>query len=251
IKPSTGCENDFPKVAVFTFAGVKTVSLEFSPVREMSLCCVSTPANPLLFVVWFVTLRIDTPFVDPTTACIDVNPAVVPAPSVALVATPAALTEATLEFEDVHVALDVRFWVLPSLKWPVAVNGCVAPLSAIDGFWGLTTTTCSETALTVNIVEPFTAPSAALIVEVPFATALANPFVPAVLLIVAIPVLLELHVTVVVRFCVLLSENFPVAVNCSVPVVPMVGFAGVTAIDTSVAAVTVRVADPLMAPEAA
>ena len=49
----------------------------------------------------------------------------------------------------------------------------------------------------------------------------------------------------------LLSEKVPVAVNCSVPVFPMVGFAGVTAIDISVAAVTVRVAEPLIAPEAA
>ena len=101
------------------------------------------------------------------------------------------------------------------------------------------------------MVEPFAAPSAALMVEVPIATALANPFVPAVLLIVAIPVLLELQVAVVVRFCVLLSENVPVAVNCSVPVAPMEGFGGVTAIDTKVAAVTVRVADPLMAADAA
>ena len=88
-------------------------------------------------------------------------------------------------------------------------------------------------------------------VEIPFATALANPFVPAALLIVAMPVLLELQVTVVVTFCVLLSEKLPVAANCSVPVVPIVGFAGITAIDTSVAAVTVSVADPLIAPDAA
>ena len=62
---------------------------------------------------------------------------------------------------------------------------------------------------------------------------------------------LELQVTVVVRFCVLLSEYVPVAVNCSVPVVSMVGFAGVTAIETSVAAVTVKVTEPLTAPETA
>jgi hypothetical protein len=62
---------------------------------------------------------------------------------------------------------------------------------------------------------------------------------------------LELHVTVVLRFCVLLSVYLPVAVNCSVPVVLMVGFAGVTAIETNVAAVTVKVADPLTAPETA
>jgi len=88
-------------------------------------------------------------------------------------------------------------------------------------------------------------------VVVPFATALASPFVPAVLLIVAMFIWLELHVTVVVRFCVLLSVYLPVAVNCSVPVVLMVGFAGVTAIETNVAAVTVKVADPLTAPETA
>ena len=88
-------------------------------------------------------------------------------------------------------------------------------------------------------------------VVVPFATAVASPLVPAVLLIVAMFVWLELHVTVVVRFCVLLSEYVPVAVNCSVPVVPIVGFAGVTAIETSVAAVTARVVEPLIAPETA
>jgi hypothetical protein len=62
---------------------------------------------------------------------------------------------------------------------------------------------------------------------------------------------LELHVAVVVRFCVLLSEYVPVAVNCSVLVVPIVGFAGVTAIETSVAGVTVRVAEPFTAPKTA
>jgi hypothetical protein len=34
------------------------------------------------------------------------------------------------------------------------------------------------------------------------------------LLIVAVPGLLELQVTAVVRSCVVLSENVPVAVNC-------------------------------------
>jgi len=42
-------------------------------------------------------------------------------------------------------------------------------------------------------------------VLVPLLTALANPFDPAVLLIVAMFIWLELQVTVVVRFCVLLS----------------------------------------------
>ena len=51
----------------------------------------------------------------PHVACIDVNAAFTPLPSVALVATPAAFTDATPVFEDVHVALAVRFCVLPSL----------------------------------------------------------------------------------------------------------------------------------------
>jgi hypothetical protein len=75
----------------------------------------------------------------------------------------------------------------------------------------------------------------------------ANP--PAV--IVATVVVTELQVAVLVKFCVELSEKVPVAVNCSVAPFAIEGFAGVTAIDTSVAAVTVKVVDPVMAPEAA
>ena len=47
------------------------------------------------------------------------------------------------------------------------------------------------------------------------------------------------------------SDNVPVAVNCSVVPFAIEGFAGVTAIDTSVAAVTVRVVEPLMPPDVA
>ena len=39
--------------------------------------------------------------------------------------------------------------------------------------------------------------------------------------------------------------------SCSVAPLPIEGFAGVTAIDTSVAAVTVRVVDPVIPPETA
>jgi hypothetical protein len=75
----------------------------------------------------------------------------------------------------------------------------------------------------------------------------ANP--PA--LIVATLVVCEVHVTVLVKFCVELSEKVPVAVNCSVLPFAIEGLAGVTATDTNVAAVTVSVVDPLMAPETA
>ena len=69
------------------------------------------------------------------------KPAFTPLARALLVATPAVLTLATPVLEDVHVALAVRFWVLPSLKCPVAANVCVALLSAITGFCGLTTST--------------------------------------------------------------------------------------------------------------
>jgi hypothetical protein len=48
-----------------------------------------------------------------------------------------------------------------------------------------------------------------------------------------------------------LSENVPVAVNCCFVPFAIEGFAGVTAMDTSVGDVTVRVVEPLTPPEAA
>jgi hypothetical protein len=60
---------------------------------------------------------------------------------------------------------------------------------------------------------------------------------------VAIPWLVEPHVTEFVRFCVLWSEYVPVAVNCSVEPITIVGFMGVTPMDTSVGD-TVKIVEP-------
>ncbi len=57
--------------------------------------------------------------------------------------------------------------------------------------------------------------------------------------------------TLLVKFCVELSEKVPVAVNCCFVPLAIEGFAGVSAIDTSVAGVTVKVVDPVMPPETA
>jgi hypothetical protein len=73
---------------------------------------------------------------------------------------------------------------------------------------------------------------------VPTATPVASPLeIP----IVANSVFDEAHVTLLVIFLVELSLYFPVAVNCTVFPIPMLGEAGVTAIDlrVKVAAVTV------------
>ncbi len=84
-------------------------------------------------------------------------------------------------------------------------------------------------------------------VEVPVPTAVASPAV----LIVATVVVNELQVTESVRFCVLVSLNVPVAVNCCVVPLGIEGLVGVTAIDTSVAAVTVSVVEPVTLPDVA
>lgn len=61
----------------------------------------------------------------------------------------------------------------------------------------------------------------------------------------------ELHNTDAVMSWVLVSLNVPVAVNCFVVPMAMLGLAGVTAIETRLAPVTVSKAVPLVAPEVA
>ena len=102
-------------------------------------------------------------------------------------------------------------------------------------------------AATVSVVEPVTDPDTAWMVTGPWATPLANPLLD----IVAIPLFDELHVTMFVRFWVLLSVYVPVAANCCVLPIGTEAFAGVMAIETSVAAATVSVVDPLTDPEEA
>src|SRR5579871_4483423 len=167
-------------------------------------------------------------------------------PTATAVAKPPVVIVAVEVVPDAHVTDAVRFCVLLSVNVPVAVNCCVAPLP-IDGFAGVTAIDFSVAAVTVNVVDPLIAPDVALIVLVPTPTPVANPPV----VIVAVEVVPDAHVTDPVRFCVLLSLNVPVAVNCCVAPLPIDGFAGVTAIDFSVAAVTVNVVDPLIAPDVA
>jgi hypothetical protein len=80
-----------------------------------------------------------------------------------------------------------------------------------------------------------------VIVAVPALTPVTRPEA----LTVATAVLDEDHVTCEPTSLVVLSENVPVAVSCRVVPAANDGFVGVTAIDASVAAVTVRVAEPL------
>src|ERR1700746_2779687 len=85
-----------------------------------------------------------------------------------------------------------------------------------------------------------TGPKVAVMLVGPAPTAVARPFEPDALLMVATPVAEEAQVTVEVRSWIVLSVKVPVAVNCSVSPLAMLGVGGVTAMDTSVASVTVR-----------
>jgi len=68
---------------------------------------------------------------------------------------------------------------------------------------------------------------------------------------VAAPVFDEYHATELVRSFVLPSEYVPVASNCTLVPAGAEEFAGVTAMEISVAAVTVSVVEPVMLPEVA
>ena len=118
---------------------------------------------------------------------------------------------------------------------------------AIVGFAGVTATDTSVAAFTVSVVLPEMEPEVARIVVEPAPTAVARP---AVLIVATAPVE-ELHVAVLVRSCVVPSLNVPVALNCCVWPLVIEEFAGVTATDARVAAVTVSVVLPLMLPEVA
>ena len=90
---------------------------------------------------------------------------------------------------------------------PVAVNCCVTP-SGVFTIPPLVTPIDTKVAdVTVKVVLfEVTEPNVALILLVPVATALISPLLPEALLIVAVDVVPEFHVTKLVRTCVLLSE---------------------------------------------
>jgi hypothetical protein len=96
---------------------------------------------------------------------------------------------------------------------PVVVNCRVVP-RAMLGFVGLIARDTSVAVVTVSVVDAETPPTAAVIVVIPAATAVALPLEPAALLMVATAVSDEVQVADVVTSCVLLSEYVPVAVNC-------------------------------------
>jgi hypothetical protein len=114
--------------------------------------------------------------------------------------------------------------------WP---NTCVATLELNE--------TVVAAAFTVRTVDPVTPLSVALIDDVPVATAVASPL----MVIVPTVFVADAQVTWVVTFLIELSEYVPVAVNCCVAPVRILGLAGVTAMDFK-AGVTVSTVEPVM-----
>src|SRR5208337_4135035 len=167
-------------------------------------------------------------------------------PVATAVANPPLVMVATDVVAEAQVTWLVRFCVVLSEYVPVAVNCWVCPLRT-QGLAGVTAIDCSTAALTVITVEPLILPSVALMFDVPVATAVARP----ALVMVATEVVAEAQVTWLVRFCVVLSEYVPVAVNCSVCPFGTLGLRGVMAIDCSTAALTVITVEPLILPSVA
>jgi hypothetical protein len=136
---------------------------------------------------------------------------VVPVPSV--LASPAVptvlLIVATLAAVELQCPLCVRSWVVPSVNVPVAVNCCVVPSATVE-VCGLIAIDTNAAAVTVISVVPLIAPEVAVMFAVPMPTLCASP----VLFTVAVETVSDVHIAVLVRFCVLPSVNVPVAVNC-------------------------------------
>ena len=107
------------------------------------------------------------------------------------------LTVATPLLVDDHVAHGVRSWSVLSDKVPVAEKVRVVPGAILAGAVGFNPIETTEA--TVNVMEAERLPEVAMMVQVPGVNvAVTSPWVPEMLLTVAIPVLDELQVTLVV-----------------------------------------------------
>ena len=155
-----------------------------------------------------VTVKVVDPETVPEVAVIVLLPAasVFASPCVGMV----VLIVATAVFDELHVALPVRFCVVPSLYDPVAMNCSLVP-GAAAGFAGVTAIDASTTfTVTVRFAAPLTFPIFALMLKLPPATAVTIP--PAAT--VATLGLDELHVAAPVKSFVVPLLYVPIAVIC-------------------------------------
>jgi len=161
-------------------------------------------------------------------------------------AFPFALIATSAELLELHCTDAVKSCCDPSVNVPVAASCAVKP-TGMEAVAGDTASDTSAAAVTVRLALPLTPESVAVIVADPAALVVAIPDAD----IVAAAVFDELQLAAPVRSFVEPSLYCPVAVNCCVSPLAMEGAAGVTAIDTNDAVVTVKVAVPTSDPEVA
>jgi hypothetical protein len=138
-------------------------------------------------------------------------------------------TDGKVEF---HVTDDVRFCSELSENFPIARNCWVFP-RAMLGFVGVTVRDVSVAAVTISVAGPeVTLVKDDVMEAVPTLTAVALPFEPAALLMVATPELDVVQVARVVKVWIFPSASVPVAVNCCVVPLAMLAVVGVTTVDT-------------------
>ena len=147
--------------------------------------------------VALVIVNVVLPEIEPIAAVITLLPVVtdvakplVPA-ALLIVVTPIAL--------ELHVTKLVITWVLPSLYVPVATI-CVVIPNGVFGVTGVIAIELNVALDTANISVPDILPNVAVTTVLPEETGVNKPLVPTVLLIVAVAVTLELHVTLAVIF---------------------------------------------------
>ena len=122
---------------------------------------------------------------------------------------------------------------------------------AIDGLCGVIAIEASTAGVTTSVACALTEPELTAMLVVPVPSVDANPAVAAVSLMVATPAAVEVQYPLCVRSCVVPSVNVPVAVNCCVVPSATLADCGLMAIETRVAAVTVRRVDALIVPDVA
>ena len=161
-------------------------------------------------------------------------------PGATALASPPGAMVAVAVVPEVQTAELVTSWAGPEVKLAVAMNCCVVPL-AIVGLPGVTTTEMTVALVTVRVALPDTAPTAAEMAVCPGSTEVASP-VPSTVAVAGVP---DIQLAVAVTSRMLASLKVAIAVNCWVVPSAMAGVPGVTAMDTIVAAPTVRSVLPL------
>ena len=129
------------------------------------------------------------------------------------VTKPLTVIVATEDADELQLTALVMSCDVPSEKVAVAVNCWLTSIGRLP-LLGEIATEVDVAEVTVSEEVPEIEPEVAVIVTVPAETPCAIPFVGETLLMLATAVFEELQSTLAVRFCVLLSLNFPVAMNC-------------------------------------